>query len=334
MDSSKVVRIGSIEARPGEKRVGFLKVGETPLSDINLPIAIVNGAKPGPTLSLIAGEHAMEYAGIDAAIEILKRTEPKDLSGTLIVAPIANSPAFETRTSYVCPIDNVNIAPVPYPETQGKTIGHIIAQTILEEVMLKGDYIVKLHGGEYTEWQEPFSIARVGDDEKSTVDATSIRLAEIFGDRYVLIFRDPRRWGPTPTVRVPYIVADAGGLGRFDEADITHLVTGVTNVMKYLRMIPGKPPEKPAHQEYIFNSRLINAKRGGLLYPIAKAEDVVSKGDLLAEIRDVWGDTKEKVISPDNGVILVMVYRHVVNTGDLLYSLGAVSKTPRFPPPR
>ena len=69
--SGEAIRIRDIAARPGAGVRGVLQVGETPLGPIQLPVAIINGARPGPTLCLTAGVHAAEYPGIDAVMRTI-----------------------------------------------------------------------------------------------------------------------------------------------------------------------------------------------------------------------------------------------------------------------
>lgn len=43
------VKIENVEARSGEKKTGYLSVGETAVARVRLPVAIINRPKPGPT---------------------------------------------------------------------------------------------------------------------------------------------------------------------------------------------------------------------------------------------------------------------------------------------
>lgn len=316
---SKIMRVRDLEVKLGEKRSGFLKIGEAPLSEINFPIGIINGIKHGPTLCIIAGEHAMEYPGIEAAIRIFRNTAPEELSGALIVVPVVNSPAFEARTPYVCPIDNVNVSRAGM---EGGTISHIIARTLSEEVTSKADYLLNLHGGDLPELLYPFTIVELIGDEK--IDATSVTIGKIFGNKYIIHRKSPRAREDRLKYGIPHIISEAGSLGMLDENDIEAHVTGVTNVMKHLKMIMGEPIIQ-ADQKVIVERLRIRASRGGLFYPKVESGDIVSKGDLLGEIKDVWGETREELIAPEDHLLVYMIFmRHVVNTGDPIFSLGLI----------
>src|SRR5690242_12331725 len=68
-------------------------------AELELPFGIVEGAKPGPCLLVTAGIHGAEYCSIEAAQRLLE-TDPKELSGTLLVLPIVSLASFFKRSIY------------------------------------------------------------------------------------------------------------------------------------------------------------------------------------------------------------------------------------------
>ena len=72
-----------------------------------IPIAVIRGA-PGPTALLTGGNHGDEYEGPIALFDLARTLDPADLTGTVIIVPALNLPAFRaaTRTS---PIDRGNL---------------------------------------------------------------------------------------------------------------------------------------------------------------------------------------------------------------------------------
>src|SRR5881394_3373817 len=72
------------------------------LTDEPRPVISVTGANPGPVLFVNAGVHGGEYPAIEAVIRLGKTLDPKKISGTVILMPVLNLPAFRTRTPFVC----------------------------------------------------------------------------------------------------------------------------------------------------------------------------------------------------------------------------------------
>ena len=92
----------------GSKVTKTITVGEMPYGRVDLPLTIISGSKPGPTLAVTAGVHGSEYCAIVAAFKLLAEVKPSDLHGNLAVIPLVTKTAFENRTRWVNPIDGVN----------------------------------------------------------------------------------------------------------------------------------------------------------------------------------------------------------------------------------
>ena len=77
-------------------------------TEVKLPLILVNGKEPGPTLVVTAGVHGAEYACVEAACRLAKAVAPEDMRGQLIIVPSANPIAFRARSIYVSPPDGKN----------------------------------------------------------------------------------------------------------------------------------------------------------------------------------------------------------------------------------
>src|SRR5438270_1211849 len=88
------VTVGTATAPPGNKANGVIHVsaGVDPATDV--PVIVINGARPGPTLALVAGAHGTEYASIIALEKLAQSTAPSEVSGTLIILPLLNTASF------------------------------------------------------------------------------------------------------------------------------------------------------------------------------------------------------------------------------------------------
>ena len=79
-----------------------------------IPVTTIEGAQPGPTLALIAGNHGYEYPPILALQQLRTEIDAAALSGTVILVHVANMPSFLGRTVYFSPVDGKNLNRV-YP---------------------------------------------------------------------------------------------------------------------------------------------------------------------------------------------------------------------------
>ena len=239
------VQIRDIVAKPGT-RVSGLTLGETPSEPIRIPLVIVQGRRPGPRLCLTAGVHAAEYPGIDAVMQTVQGLDPEELAGSVVAVPVVNPPMFQRRSGFLSPIDGLNLNRTAPGRADG-TISEILAYVLLNDVIGACQYHIDCHGGDLGEILWPYAgYALTGNPE---LDAQGEALARLYSPCIVAPL--PRRFRASPTIGsltsqaarqgVVSILAEAGGNGTLDPADVEIHMRGIRNVMRYLGMMPGEP---------------------------------------------------------------------------------------------
>src|SRR6266487_5272808 len=97
--------VGTASAAPGQKSTGYLEVPAAIDAATNIPVVVVNGAKPGKVLALVSGAHGTEYASIIAIEKLISDLDPAQVTGTVILVPLVNVPSFEQKVPHVNPVD-------------------------------------------------------------------------------------------------------------------------------------------------------------------------------------------------------------------------------------
>ncbi len=292
-----------------ESRMLTVPAGVDPGTEI--PLTTIRGARPGPVLALVAGNHGYEYPPILALQRLLPLIDPAHLDGTILMVHVANMPSFLGRTVYFSPVDGKNLNRV-YPGSTGGTVSERIAYAVTTEVIEKADYLLDLHCGDGNESLRPYVYQTVTADPE--MNAKIARLALAFGIDHILIDRnrpaDPARSLYCSTTAItrgkPAITIEAGFLGTTDEESVAQIVAGVQGVLRELGMI-AHGPEPVASPVFLDPSAVIVSPATGILYPRVVRGQAVAEGELLAEITDFFGRRIAEVRSPLSGIVLYIV---------------------------
>src|SRR5580704_19686758 len=143
-----------------------------------IPVTTIEGARPGPVLALIAGNHGYEYPPILALQQLPAEIDAASLSGTLILVHVANVPSFLGRTVYFSPVDGKNLNRV-YPGRADGTVSERIAYAITTEIIGPADYVLDLHCGDGNESLRPYVYQNVTGNAE--MDHAIARLVIAFG---------------------------------------------------------------------------------------------------------------------------------------------------------
>jgi hypothetical protein len=311
--SAADLTVGTAMARTGQRVTGFLQVPAGIDAASNIPVIVINGAKPGPTLALVAGSHGTEYASILALQKLAQSVDPANLSGALIVVPLVNPASFAQKVPHLNPVDGKNMNrffPGKADGTQTERASWAIAQQVVE----KCDYLIDLHGGDLDENLQKYSYwANTG---KDAFDATSRALVLAFGLDHVII-QDYRPSGPNPLGKEgptslsryaerlgkPAVVAEAGHAGTTNPEDVDALVRGSLSVMRHLKMLPGAPVPVE-HPLWIARITVLTSEQDGVFYPLAVPEAYVKQGMRIGYVTDYFGNKVWDAIAPVSGVIV------------------------------
>jgi len=321
--------VGTAAAAPGQKATGFLEVLAGVDAATNIPVVVVNGAKPGPVLALVSGAHGTEYASIIALEKLIPALNPAELSGTVVILPLVNIPSFEQKVPHVNPVDNKSMNRF-YPGKADGTQSERASFLITKEVVDRCDYLIDYHGGDLDESLRPYSYWAPTGKEKQ--DRTSKEMVLAFGLDHIIIWRErptdisaTRYLDNTASVRgKPSIVVEAGHAGTVETDDVALLVNGTLSTMRALKMIPGEPHpiENPVWLEKIID---VSSEIEGIFYPLVKRGTYVQEGMKLGYVTDFFGKTIFEARAPAAGVVLHLNAVPSLKKGDNIANIGVVA---------
>lgn len=321
--------VGTATAAAGEKANGYIQVAAGVDAGTNIPVVVVNGAKPGPVLALVTGAHGTEYVSIIAVEKLINELDPVHVSGTVVLVPLVNVLSFEQKVPHVNPIDNKSMNRF-YPGKIDGTQTDRASYSITKEVVDRCDYLIDYHGGDLDESLRPY--AYWGAVGKEAQDHTSRQMVLAFGLDHIIIWSDrptdinaTRYLDNTASVRgKPSIVVEAGHAGTVDTDDVALLVNGTLSTMRYLKMIPGEPHyiENPVWLQKVED---VLADGPGIWYPYVKRGTYVMEGMKLGKVTDYFGKLIQEPRAPLSGVVLHVNAVPSLSKGVNIADIGVVA---------
>jgi predicted deacylase len=318
------VSVSTLRPEPGSVRRGFVSVpGVEPAWE--LPVVVVRGAEPGPTLAITSGIHAAEYVPIEAVTQFSRRLDPTTLRGTVIAVLIVNTPGFYERTIYVNPRDGRNINR-SFPGSLSGSPSECVAAFLTAEVVEGSDAYIDAHCGDLIEALMPFVLwTPVG---QAAVDERAELMARAFGLDYMMAISPESIRGTasgTAAQRgIAAITAEVGQQGICDAGLVERYVAGLFRIIAQLGMVDataGAGPGPTLLQEFAW----LRADVSATFHPTVQVGDRVREGELVAHLRNVFGDPLSDVYANGTGVVVFCVTSLPVKAGDPMLGIGVLA---------
>jgi predicted deacylase len=300
-----------------------------PSSDeVRVPVATITGARDGPTVLMVAGVHPCEFTGIEAARRLVRTVDPATLVGTLIIVPCLNLPGFYALSAHVNPLDGLD-AGRAFPGDPAGSHTERLVHLVWERLARRADYIFDLHGGDLEEELVEHSlIALTG---RRDVDERAEALARALN--MPIFVRMPARPGPPPArgglrvlagaAGIPAVLTETGGHGVLREDEVLFLVRCLEDGLRHLAMLPGKPSGAVA-PTVLNRFEGVYAPADGLWSPAVGKGAAVRAGQVLGEIRGLFGEPLCEITADEDAVVLVVATSPPRRAGDILFGLGMV----------
>src|SRR5882672_7403164 len=147
---SSAFSVGSATAQRGTSATGVIAVPAGSDSALDIPVAVIHGARPGPVVAFVAGSHGTEYSSIVAMQRLIPRIDATKLAGTVIIVPIINIASWTSMTPHLNPIDRKGMNG-GYPGDSSGTQTQRALALVTSQVVAPADVVVDLHGGDLDE---------------------------------------------------------------------------------------------------------------------------------------------------------------------------------------
>ena len=309
--------VGTATAAPGEIARGAIPAGDLAGGvKVEIPVVVINGAKPGPVFWVNGAIHGDEPEGPRAIQLAMRRIDPAHLTGAVVMVPVVNPLAF-SAAERGNPLDTFSYDMNRiYP---GKPNGYFTERladlhwTAMKDV---ADMEISIHSG----GAHSFLDKAIFVDERPE----SVELARAMGAGWGCIMSNFTKSG-SPMAMLNGagkvgITVELGGRSATSPERFRHvaeeLAKSILNILYHYKMLPGTPSyPQPAYKGV---QEALLAPASGIFLPVEGVDflTMMKKGDPIAQIVNVFGDTVGELVAPADGMFFGLRALPNVNLGD------------------
>ena len=294
-----------------------------PDTDITIPATLLCGIKTGKSITVSAGVHSREYIGIETLIRLAQELTPEMVRGTILLLHCCNYKGFLSRSSDVMPQDGKNLNRV-FPGASDGTPTQKLAAFLESEIIGHTDYLVDLHSGGFCEALIPHVYYHGA--AKPSVCAESFRIAEMTSAKYLVRSEAQNGfYSHAGQCGVPAIILERGGCGLLHEEEVQQDLADVKNILRGLGFLQDLPAKIFPHR-LAQNGHYLNAPASGCWYPKKQPGDRLKTGELLGEIRSIYGETLFRISAEADGVLLYQTASLGIKAGTPMIAYAEVEK--------
>jgi predicted deacylase len=296
---------------PGRRRHVDLPVGRLPSgTEVALPIEVVHGSRPGPTIWLSGALHGDEIVGVEIIRRVLEQIHERELCGTVVAVPIVNVFGFVTGSRYLPDRRDLNRS---FPGTARGPLAGRLARQFVDNVVSVSDIGIDFHAGS----DDRTNLPQI---RGNMLDAETQRLARAFGAPLLVhsgtIKGSLRETALKRGKRI--LLFEGGEPRRFNPEAVQAGAEGTMRVLHALGMTTGAPPSPSVPPAESRSTKWVRAPKGGIFRLETFLGARVDSSDRLGVITDPAGRSPRDVLAGTSGLVMGHAVNPLVHQGDAI----------------
>jgi predicted deacylase len=281
---------------------------------INVPVVVLRGAEDGPVMGLTAVIHGNELNGMRVIQKIIAHVKPRRLRGSVICVPVVNVPGYLNNTRHFNDGYDLNRL---MPGKRGGTNSQVYAYRFMTRLVKHFEYLIDLHTASFGRINTHYVRADLTNPDAAWMAACQQPQIVLHNTG-----ADGTLRGAAMDLGVKSITVEVGNPNAFQSALIQDGTVGVLNVLSRLGMIEDDEEQNPGEPVTCVRSYWMYTEVGGVLEVFPELAARVRTGELVARVRDIFGETIEEYRAPEDGIIIGRSTHPVNQTGSRIIHLG------------
>jgi predicted deacylase len=281
-----------------------------------IPIIVARGTEDGKVLGLTAAVHGNELNGIPVIQRLFKEINVKELKGTIVGVPVINVPALLRKKRRF--IDGTDLNHI-MPGKPNGTVSQVYAWRVVNRIIKEFDLLIDLHTASNGRVNSYYIRADMSDEV--------VRKMALLQNAQIIVHNPPSDGtlrGTADDMNIPALTLEVGNPKLFQKGLIRDGLTGIHNLLGHFEMLDCPVEEYDEETVLCKSSYWIYTDMGGIMTVFPKVTELVKKGEVIATMRNVFGDLLKEYRAPEDGVVIGKSVSPINQTGGRILHLGIV----------
>ena len=309
-----MLNVGNLSANAGEKVFGYLETAASRSGiRLDIPVHLIAGSQPGPTLMLQGAIHGAEVIGSIAILDFVAKADPAAIRGNIIAVPVVNRAGFELgeRGSRV---DDKDISRL-FPGNKNGSVSDQTAYIYFNETITQADVLIDFHAGARTAYEryvlftaenDPNNLSEMEDRRRKLVVAFGLDQAAFFPPGTFGSGLSKVAIEEANTLQITLEFGGGTGWFKNGEDNVRDAERGIWNIIKAMGMIDGEL-EADGPLCTVYNAGVVIWKPAvdGLFIRDSKFRDELKAGDVYGRLVDPYtGELLAEMPTPSDGIVI------------------------------
>lgn len=285
---------------------------------VSIPLHVIYGENPGPTICLTATLHGDEVCGIEIIRQVSTKIDVKKLKGVLIFVPVVNVFGFINSSRYLPDRRDLNRC---FPGSKRGSMASRLANLYATEVIQNCDYAIDFHTAAMGKINYPQVRANLNDKD-------TFHFAKCF-NAPVIIHSKEIKGSLRETANkmgCSMIVFESGEVNRFDHESIKVAVDGIFHLLQEMKMYSVKHKIRQIIPQVFYSMKWMRAPKSGLFHFNYELGHRVKSKQEVGVICDIFGDPIIDVKAPCDGMVVGLSTNPKVHQGDAIVHIACDKK--------
>lgn len=330
---NETITVGSATAAPGETGQGHLKVGTLSMgAELAMPVAIVNGAHPGPTLWLNGAVHGDEVNAFLVMRRLCKTLDAATLKGAVVCTPLSNPASVHWRSK----INNLDWLDMDqqFPGHPDGTYSQRAAHKLFQPIRRFATHLISFHTVGTPFDADPYTVYKfapnMSEESCERTEAMALAFGTAINCRVDLATASGEIAGGVAgaldvacsAAGITAFMAEVGSGGAFQSEPVEAGIAGLQSVMAHLGMLAESyAPTRPVGQTIVTKRGFAYTNMAGMMVDCAAPGALVQAREPIARVIDFF-EEKGAVSSSSDALVIMSRRDPVVHEGDRIAFLA------------